>query len=359
MLNVLITGAAGLIGGEISARVVAAGHRVTAVVHRERSIRANDGSDVAIEEVAPGDVSAPRFGWTEDRFADMAGRHDVLVHCAATTRFDLKDECYQAVNVDGTGHAIHLAEAGNMTLLHVSTAYVCGERSGVIREDAQLPEDGFANAYEFSKANAERLVHNAARRWIVARPSIVVGDSVTGSIRRFDSIYAAFGLIARGLVKQLPARPAASLDFVPIDHVARGILALVQHHEKACGGTFHLVSTQPLKVTDFVATIGTYPQFHAPRLVPPECFDPRALPIREQRLYRHAAGLYASYFQRDPCFDDSALRELTGLSCPPTGAAYLRRLIEYGIASGFLPSPAISEHPDSAGLGALEHPAPT
>ena len=72
------------------------------------------------------------------------------------------------------------------------------------------------------------LVAAAGPRHVIARPSIVLGDSRTGAIRGFDTIYAAFKLIAEGRVSRMPARACATLDFVPIDHVARGLVALAR-----------------------------------------------------------------------------------------------------------------------------------
>ena len=337
MLNILVTGAAGLVGGEVCARLVANGHRVTGLVHRNRDIRANDGSDLAIETLA-GDVSQPHFGWSEAEFARIAEAHNLLIHCAATVRFDLTEAEYEAVNVAGTRHAIALAKTGGMALLHVSTAYVCGRREGPIGEDDPLPTGGFANSYETSKAAGERLVRASALDWAIARPSIVVGASDTGAIRQFDTTYAAFKLIAEGRVRHMPARPSASLDFVPIDHVARGIVELAERMEAARGGTYHLVSGQPIPVGDFTAAIGAYPHFHEPELVPPESFDAAMLPALERRLFRRVAGLYASYFQRDPHFDDRHLRAVTGLASPATGRDFVARLIDYCIETGFLPA---------------------
>lgn len=340
MLRILVTGAAGLLGGEVCARLVAAGHAVTALVHRTREVRGNDGALVPMAGGLAGDVSQPRFGWDETQFSDVAQGHDLLVHCAATVRFDLPEQDYQAVNIGGVANALALAEAGEMAFLHVSTAYVCGARDGRIGEADPLPEDGFANAYEASKAAGERLVRASGLRWAIARPSIVVGEHASGAIRQFDTTYAAFKLIAEGRVRHMPARPAATLDFVPIDHVAAGILALVERMDAAAGGTFHLVSAQPLPVERFAAAIGSYPQFEAPELVAPEAFDPATLPALERRLFRRVAGLYASYFQRDPRFDDSRFREVTGLVCPETGEDYIRRLIDFCIDAGLLAKPS-------------------
>lgn len=334
-MRVLVTGAAGLLGGEICARLVRAGHQVTGLVHRNRDIRANDGSPVEIATIA-GDVSRPQFGWGEDEFAEAAASHHLLVHCAATVRFDLEEADYTAVNVDGTKYALSLARKGEMDFLHVSTAYVCGRRDGTILESDPLPETGFANGYEASKAAGERLVRASGLRWAIARPSIVVGAHESGAIRQFDTTYAAFKLIAEGRVRHMPARMDATLDFVPIDHVASGIAALAQAMEQAAGKTFHLVSAQPLPVAEFTGAIGEFPQFHEPELVEPRNFDPATLPALERRLFKRVAGLYASYFQRDPHFDNANLREFLGMQCPQTGRAYIRRLIQHCIEVGFL-----------------------
>ena len=333
-MRILVTGAGGLIGGEVAARLVARGHRVSALVHRNPQVRANDGKEPALHAVFHGDVAQPGFGL--DAASTIAADHDLLIHCAATTRFDLKDEDYRATNVGGAANAIDFARDGGMALLHISTAYVCGRQDGAIAEDGPLPTAGFANGYEASKAQGEALVAASGLTYAIARPSVVVGEWGSGTIRTFDTIYAAFKLLAEGRVRHMEATAGATIDFVPIDHVAAGIVALAENMARADGGRYHLVSAQPVPVTLFAAAIGAYPQFHAPTLVAPEDFDVATLAPLERRLYARVAGLYSSYFQRDPRFDDARFRALTGLSCPPTGAAYLKRLIDYCIAVGFL-----------------------
>lgn len=336
MLKIFLTGAAGLIGGEVAARLMAAGHEVTALVHNNRDIRANDGAGIAPQSVVCGDVSKPLFGFDQAEFEQLTAAHDLLIHCAATVRFDLDDETYRQVNTGGAANAVEFARSGDMPLLHISTAYVCGTRDGTILESDPLPQSGFKNGYEKSKAAAERLVRESGVPFAIARPSIVVGDSATGAIRQFDTTYAAFKLIAEGRVRHMPARSGASLDFVPIDHVAGSIVDIAANMRRAAGGTFHLVSGQPVPVPVFTGAIAAFPQFWQPELVEPERFDPDSLPPMERRLFRRVAGLYASYFQRDPHFDDREAQFVTGRVCPPTGPEYLHRLIDFCIGQGFL-----------------------
>ncbi|MGB3739219.1 MAG: SDR family oxidoreductase [Pontixanthobacter sp.] len=335
-MNIFLTGAAGLIGGEVAARLIAAGHSVTALVHNNRDIRSNDGAPVAVGEVVAGDVSAPLFGWGQHEWDRLTATHDLIIHCAATVRFDLDDDTYARVNTGGAANAVAFARGGDMPICQVSTAYVCGTRDGTILESDSLPTSGFANGYEASKARAEKLVRDSGVPFAIVRPSIVVGEHATGRIRQFDTTYAAFKLIAEGRVNHMPAAAGASLDFVPLDHVAAGIVTIAQNMRRANGGAYHLVSGQPVPVDMFVDGIAGFPQFHRPALVEPHAFDPATLPALERRLYRKIAGLYASYFQRNPQFDDAGAQAVIGTVCPPTDAAYLRRLIQYCIDTGFL-----------------------
>ena len=335
-MNIFLTGAAGLIGGEVAARLLGAGHRVTALVHKNRDIRANDGSEVTPHEVIAGDVSQPLFGWDKAEWDRLTGSHDLLIHCAATVRFDLDDETYRRINTGGAANAVEFARSGDMPILHVSTAYVCGTRDGPILESARVPDRGFANGYEASKASAEKLVRTSGVPFAIARPSIVVGDSRTGAIRQFDTIYTLFKLMAEGRIGHIPSVKDATLDFVPIDHVAAGIAALAENMLRAEGGAYHLVSSGPLPVSEMLAAMESFPQFSPPELVSAGTFDAEQLPALERRLYKRVAGQYASYFQRNPQFDDRSAQEMTGLLCPATGKTFFQMLIQHCIDVGFL-----------------------
>lgn len=337
MLKIFVTGAAGLIGGEICARLVARGHQVTALVHRNPEVCGNDGSPVAITRTMRGDVTQAGLGLDG---SCVPAEFNLIIHCAASLQFDAPEDELQHMNVGGTQNALEFAAAAGADFLHVSTAYVCGTRDGPIAEQPVRPGTRFANNYEASKAAAEGAVRTSGVPFAIARPAIVLGDSTTGMIRNFDAIYGAFRMIAKGIVRTMPVGANASLDFVPIDHVAAGLVALAENMAAAGGGTFHLTSGAPIPVHAFARAIGSYDQFAMPQLVPAADFDPARLPPRERRAYSRVADAYSSYFQRDPHFDDARFRALTGLACPDTGQAYLNRLIDYCIERGFLPAQA-------------------
>jgi nucleoside-diphosphate-sugar epimerase len=320
-MRILVTGAAGLIGGEVCARAVARGHQVVALVHRRAEICGNDGVPVRGIEVLAGDVRRPDLGLA------VVPDVDIVVHSAAITAFDAAEDVYRAVNVDGTAHAIGVAAKLGVPLVQVSTAYVCGTDDGVIREGATGA--AFTNGYEASKAAGEALVRASGVPFAIARPSIVVGDSAGGVIRDFDNIYMLFRLIASGLVPELPAAAGATLNLVPIDHVVTGLMAMIEGFERVAGQTLHLVAADAVPVPMIAEAIAAVPGLGRVAFVPPE--QASALPRRIAAV----AGLYAPYLLRAPDFDDAGARAL-GLVCPPTDRAWMGRLIDHCLARGFV-----------------------
>ena len=349
-MRILVTGAGGLIGRELVGVLSGRGHGVVALQHRSTALRRNDGRPIpsvpwAGQAPGPGavltlsgDVRRPGLGLDAAAGAALAGM-DLAIHCAALTSFNLDASAYRAVNVEGVANLIALTEGPQTPLLHVSTAYVCGLRDGPIRENELDAGQDFANGYEASKAEGERLLAAArsrGRRIAVARPSVVVGAYGDGVIGGFGSFYGMLRLVAEGRIPVLPARPGASLDLVPIDHVVAGLTDIAERMTDAAGQTFHLVSGAPVPVAGLLALRDAYPQLHAPRFVSPEAFDPGVLTPLQQQVHAQATGLLAGYLQRDPRFCDANLRALSGRACPPTDGGFLRRLIDHCLAAGFI-----------------------
>jgi hypothetical protein len=123
---------------------------------------------------------------------------------------------------------------------------------------------------------------------------------------------------------------------VPIDHVIGGLTDIAERMAAASGRTYHLVSGAPVPVAGLRTLALGYPHLHAPRFVPPETFERARLTRTEQTLDRQVTTFYASYLQRDPWFQDANLRALSGRTCPRPDQAFLQRLIDYGIATGYL-----------------------
>ena len=158
------------------------------------------------------------------------------------------------------------------------------------------------------------------------------------------NIYALIRLVTAGRIHILPASPCASLDLVPIDHVIGGLTDIAERMMAVSGGTYHLVSGAPVPLAALRTLALGYQHLHAPRFVPPETFERARLTRAEQTLDRHVTSRYASYLQRDPWFQNANLRALSGRTCPRPDRAFLQRLIDYGIATGYLTAGALSGH---------------
>ncbi|HEV2079547.1 MAG TPA: SDR family oxidoreductase [Allosphingosinicella sp.] len=353
-MHVLVTGAAGLIGSEVTALLAAAGHSVTGLVRSNLQLVRNDrtpiktsgwrGSPPPAGKVAivAGDVSLPDLGLGASAYERLASSLDLIVHCAAVTQFAAPPELHARVNVAGTANVLALARSGRphgIPLVHVSTAYVCGDSEGPVAEDMPIRSDGFANGYEASKASGERLVEQARREGMaiaVARPSIVMGDSRTGSIQNFCDVYRFIRLVAEGSIRSLAVAPHATLDLVPVDYVSAAIVAISERMDEARGKNFHLVSGRPVPVGQFTAAIGAYPGLASVALVEPRDFRLADIPRPEQRYQVAVAQLYGRYLQCNPVFSQDNLRRLTGAGCPLVDQAYFKRLLDYAVEQGFI-----------------------
>jgi thioester reductase-like protein len=347
---VLLTGASGTIGAEIASLLAGGGDRVVALLHRERQVVRVDGRalDAGTESgiaMLQGDVTQPRLGLAVEQWERLRGSIDAVVHAAAVTEFNRPTEVYRAVNVEGTRRVLELASDGErpIPVVHVSTAYVCGDRHGVVHEDELSVGQSFANAYEESKHDAEWLVRAAMRRGLpaaIVRPSIVVGSSRSGMTREFSNIYVLLKVLAEGRVSVVPANYDAVLDLVPVDYVAEAIADVVRRVDEASGQTFHLVGRQPLTLREVGDVLAEYPSFVIPRFVPPQSFDETRLSSLERRYHARIGRLFEPYLTRHVLFSSERARRFTHARQACSGKPLLRRLIDYALRTGYLGTPA-------------------
>ena len=334
---VLLTGATGFVGMAVLARLLERTDREVVVL-----VRAGFGSqaDARLDAVlgsvfdAPerhrgrvtavcGDLTAPGLGLgaARERIAEEVRE---IVHAAASVAFDLPLAASRSINVEGTRRVLELAEdcaargEGLRRVTYVSTAYVAGDRRGRAEETELDVGQGFHNAYEQSKLEAERLVWSRRERLpvTVVRPSIVVGERGTGWTTSFNVVYGPLRAFANGTYPVLPGRRDAVLDIVTVDHVADAILALAAS-PAAAGKTFHVVGGEHATTLGELARLAAR-RFdrRAPRLIPPRIYRSalhplmlrRADPDTRRRLVR--SEIYFPYFSLDLRFNDHRAREL-------------------------------------------------
>jgi len=334
---------------EVVRRLTRQGHSVVATVHRARSLVLNSGRCVEMaREFTPGDakpgevqwvelrLTEPRLGMSESLYKKLGKAVDLVVHAAAITDFGRPREIYQAVNVRGTLRILEFATGAELPLLHVSTAYVCGERAGVVKEEDLQFGQRFGNPYEESKFQAEELVKSAGRPAVIVRPSIIVGTERTGQTRDFRHLFPVLKVMTTGRLRTMPGKYGALLDLVPTDYVAEVISASVARFPELVGRTLHAVNGEPLSFRQLSDELAAYPQFLMPRFVPRANFKAADLPRHQKPFYDQLISLYDTYFNRRVHFDDTLTRELMGSRRPPSSSVLLRRLLEYCLDVGYL-----------------------
>lgn len=243
--SILVTGATGLLGREVLQRLLATDARLQAIVlvrdvtrwMRDASNSRNHDRVTPIE----GDLRAAGLGLTSDARQLVRRQVAAVVHLAADTTFSNPLAKARAVNTSGTERLLELANecASPVRFTYVSTAFVAGRRTGSIVEEIAPGTDGWVNAYEQSKYEAEQLVFRHATDWTILRPSTVVCDEATGAVSQMNAVHRALRLYRAGLVAMMPGVARSSLDVVTTDFVTDAIARLALSDD-AAGRLVHL-----------------------------------------------------------------------------------------------------------------------
>jgi thioester reductase-like protein len=360
----LVTGVTGFVGSHLAYRLLKDGHHVTALARGSRNASARDrvievlgdvaGSTESLREhldrlqVLEGDIAQPFLGLGEATFRSTASSTDDVWHCAASLSFtdEERDEIFR-MNVGGTQNVLDLVCMSRLRRLHhVSTAYVAGTKELAKESEVQTGQS-FRNAYEASKCEAELLVSDVHARKIVTstiyRPSIVIGDSVTGRATHFHGVYAFIRGLFAGATRlrrkagsnghvHLPVRVlgkmTTTLNFVPIDYVVNGMVHIGAQADSA-GGTYHLANPYPTPNNLWLPHICRLLGVTGVELVDESAFDGHP-PTRMEASFQKQMAFYYMYLQGEPLFDCSRTLEAlqgTGITCPRVTVEFIERIV--------------------------------
>jgi thioester reductase-like protein len=362
--DVLLTGGTGFLGGEIVKRIlerhprtrvallVRSTTRETARERVDKLLFRTFGKDAGRHadrvDVVEGDISLRGAGMDSERSARLSERIDHVIHCAASVRFDLPLDVARRDNTEGTRNVLGIAE--RMPRLgrfdDVGTAFVAGNRRGVIREDDLDVGQRFSNSYEQTKMEAEKLVRTFAESHptTIYRPSIVVGNSHTGETSTFQGFYQILlfyrKLYSKGIrVPIVPADPNMPVDIVPIDYVVDALFALMQS-TKSLGRSFHLASGPGNTCTfdELMRITADFTGIKPPSYVPKEVWLYALKPILsvlfhwdKRRPVAEKAEAYLPYAWSKLIFDKTntnAMLDGSGITTPHA-RSYFVKLLEY------------------------------
>lgn len=274
--TVLLTGATGYLGGFLLRELTAAGLIVYCLVRADSEaagaerLRANlDSFDLADQvpttrvRIVTGDITLPRFGLTEDAYAELAGRVDAVYHAAAKVNFLTPYKWLRKSTVAGIHEVLRFACAATAPLHHVSTTGVfsgqTGDNSVRAEHDPTGPAENMPLGYTKSKWVAEQLIAQARERGVpvtVHRPSQVWGDSRSGACQRNDFVWRFIvGSIQAGVY---PRKFRLKMNLVPVDYVCAAIVAITRQ-DAALGGIYHEIGPAAIDsvvIRDFIRNAG-------------------------------------------------------------------------------------------------------
>lgn len=368
--TVFITGATGNIGSklvidilknepEFNMILLIRARNHPAAVHRLIDIINTQNFDIDFHEagkrikILTGDITQKNLGLSDYELAEIMPAITHIIHAAAATKFQITSDNAAKINTEGTRRILKLAEKiktyGNLEkFAYISTAYVCGNREGLIKETELAGESEFSNNYEKSKYQAEKYVREKASSLpiVILRPSIVVGDSGSGKIAGFNVLYTPINFIWSGHLKFIPGYSDIKLDVVPVDYVCDVIRAITFRSSEADGKTYHITAgsgkslaagaivQKALEIQKSITGETNKVRFVSPRLLNLTRKFVSQRTTRKLDIFK----LYLPYLARRCSFDDSNTRHaLADLNItPPSFADYIDTVLDYYFRSQYM-----------------------
>lgn len=221
-----------------------------------------------------GDLGKSQFGLSQSVWDDLTKRVDAVIHNGALVHWVYPYATLRPANVMGTIDALKLCASGKAKqFAFVSSTsaldkdhYVQeSERSLVAGGNGNSEEDdlegsaiGLGTGYGQSKWAGEYLVREAGRRGLkgtIIRSGYVLGESTTGTTNTDDFLIR----MMKGCI-QLSARPNINntVNMVPVDHVARIVIACAFHPPRMPVGVAHVTGHPRLRFNQFLGALQTY-----------------------------------------------------------------------------------------------------
>ncbi|KAF4379829.1 hypothetical protein F8388_023846 [Cannabis sativa] len=208
-------------------------------------------------EAIGGDIS-----FEDLRIEDIHLRHqiwdnlDIIINSAATTDFYERYDYSLSINTMGVVHILNFAKKcrKKITLLHISTAYVCGEVEGVIEERAfeiggTLKKSRSSNNnnnnnnnkldFELEKQLVQQKLYQLQQQQ-ASQQTITTTMKEFGIQRTVDSVIIGY---AKGKVTCFLGNPKLILDLIPADMVVNAVFMAIQAQDKKDSGIIYQVGS--------------------------------------------------------------------------------------------------------------------
>ncbi len=243
-MKVLVTGAAGFLGGHLVDMLVERGDEVRAMVRPvEDATRLRTLKGV---EVVHGDLTEP-----ESLKRAVQGVERVYNVAAKTGPWGLED-IYRAINVRGLSDLIHAAmDAGVQRIVHTSSITVYGHHlHGIVTEEH--PYHAEDNPYSRTKIAGEKLIVNLVKDSgapvVIVRPAWIYGPRDTASFGRFVALVESGKGFFVGSGKNI-------VPVIYVRDVAQGLIKAGDAGNEVIGRAYTLANDQRVTQAEYLNTI--------------------------------------------------------------------------------------------------------
>jgi nucleoside-diphosphate-sugar epimerase len=276
-VKVLVTGAAGFLGGHLVDMLVERGDDVRAMVLPvEDTSRLQQLPGV---EVVNGDMTNPQS------LRDAVRGVERVYHVAAKTGPWGPEEVYWATNVRGLGDLIRAAmDAGVKRIVHTSSVTVYGHHlQGIVTEDEPFHVED--EPYSRTKIAGEKLITNLVKDEgapvVIVRPGWIYGPRDSASFGRFVGLVEAGKGFFVGSGKNI-------VPVVYVRDVAKGIILAGDAGDEVIGRAYTLADDHRVTQAAYLNTIADALQVaHISRRIP---YKPLYAAARATELLWQAAG---------------------------------------------------------------------
>ncbi|HLI07207.1 MAG TPA: NAD-dependent epimerase/dehydratase family protein [Ktedonobacteraceae bacterium] len=253
MGKVLVTGAAGFLGGHLVDMLVERGDEVRAMTlptEDATRLRALPGV-----EVVHGDLTD-----AESLKRAVQGVERVYNVAAKTGPWGL-EEVYRAINVQGVANLIHASmDAGVRRIVHTSSITVYGHHlHGIVTEDH--PYHAEDNPYSRTKIAGEKLIANLVKDQaapvVIVRPGWIYGPRDTASFGRFVALVDT----GKGFII------GSGDNIVPVVYVrdvAQGLIRAGDAGDEVIGRAYTIADDRRVTQAEYLNTIAD--KLHVPHL---------------------------------------------------------------------------------------------
>lgn len=261
-MHYLVTGATGFIGSHLTARLLAEGHVVTALVRTPEQARGLARYGVR-----------PYIGDIRDKASVRRAmyRAQGVFHLAAYVRIGTRHRQWaEEVNVTGTRHVLEVMREQRVPRgVYTSTLAINGDTGGRVVDESYRGRGRLPTIYQRTKWQAHHEVAlpmmSAGLPLVIVMPGAVYGPGDRSDLAR------AFTSYLRGRLPLAPTRTA--FCWAHVEDVASGLLAAM---ERGRPGSTYIMGGPPHPLRHALALAGQAAGRHAPYPMPASLLRPAA-----------------------------------------------------------------------------------